>query len=172
MDADNRTRLVKNVESVVSRVSARHVELLFLALLLIGVAYQVIRGVGYPRLAGHFPTVVGVPTIVMILYVFGKRFRANERDSELAAADLQDRLLLVQGIGWVLLLFSLVVVLGLTVGCTVFLVLYYRLKRELGWTRLVVYVGVFLVFVILVFQVVLQIPLYEGVIGIPQGIPR
>jgi hypothetical protein len=171
MGIDDQTQLKERVETVVSRVSTRHVELLFLTLLLIGVVYQVVRGFDYPRLAGHFPVVVGVPTVLMILYVFRDRFPASDETVDLDSEEVQDRLLLVQGFAWVLLLFSLVIGLGLTVGCTVFLVLYYRLKRQFGWTRLVIYVSLFLAFVILVFQLVLQIPLYGGIFGIPQGIP-
>lgn len=170
MNADD--SVTQRVEKLVSLVDPKHVELLFLLVLLVGVLYQVVLGFDYPRLAGHFPVIVGVPTIGMVLYVLGKQLSTTtERDGELDAAAIEDRLMLAQGVFWVLLLFGLVVVLGLTIGCTVFLVLYYRLKRELGWFRLVAYVGLFLVFVLLVFQTVLQIPLYEGVLGIPQGVP-
>lgn len=170
MNADD--SVTKRVEKLVSLVDPKHVELLFLLVLLVGVLYQVVLGFDYPRLAGHFPVIVGVPTIGMVLYVLGKQLSTTtERDGELDAAAIEDRLMLAQGVFWVLLLFGLVVVLGLTIGCTLFLVLYYRLKRELGWFRLAAYVGLFLVFVILVFQTVLQIPLYEGVFGIPQGVP-
>lgn len=164
-------RVTKRVAELVSLVDPKHVELLFLSILLVGVLYQVVLGFDYPRLAGHFPVIVGIPTIGMVLYVLGKRlFTTSEREDVSDAAATEDRLMLAQGVFWVLLLFVLVVALGLTIGCTVFLVLYYRLKRELGWVRLAAYVGLFLLFVLLIFQTVLQIPLYEGVLGIPQGV--
>lgn len=167
-DSSLRNRAV----DLVSRVDPGHVEVLFLLILLGGVLYQVVLGFKYPRLAGHFPVLVGVPTAVMILYVLRKQlWTARGREDDPDAGTVRDRLLLAQGVFWVLLLFGLVVALGLTIGCTVFLALYYRFKRELGWVRLLVYVVVFLAFVFLVFQTVLEIPLYEGVFNIPQEFP-
>lgn len=170
MPVDDKIR--DRAADLVTRLQPRHVEVFFLLFLLVGVTYQVVRGVGYPRLAGQFPVVVGVPTVGMVLYLLGRRLsRSADRQGELSAAAIEARLKLAEGVFWVLLLFVFVVALGLTIGCTAFLLLYYRYKRGLEWPRLAAYVGLFLVFVIVVFQIVLQIPLYEGVLGIPQTLP-
>lgn len=156
--------------SAIAKVRPRWVELLFLSVLGIGLSYQVAQAFSYPRLSGLFPLIVGIPTLSLILYItVTDVLRGTETEGQ-TDSELEDRLLLVQGVAWTLLLLGLVYVFGLVIGAATFLITYYRVKGTPVW-KLAALTGTFLLFAIVVFQIVLQIPLYKGFLGLPQTIP-
>jgi hypothetical protein len=156
--------------TIIAKVRPKWVELLFLLLLGVGLTYQVALAFSYPRLSGLFPLIVGVPTLGLIAYItVTDVLRGSEAESK-DGSELEDRFLLLQGVAWTLLLLALVYVIGLVIGAAVFLVAYYRTKGTSAW-KLAMLTGIFLLFAIVVFQIVLQIPLYEGLLGLPQTVP-
>lgn len=167
---DSTSSLRDTLLTVISRVRPEWVELLFLSVLSVGILYQVVRAFGYPRLSGLFPLIVGIPTLGLLLYIEITDVLLGEESEPDSKADLEDRLLLLQGVFWTMLLLALVYTLGLVIGAAIFLVVYYRTKGTPLW-KLGVLTGIFLTFAIVVFQIVLQIPLYRGLLNLPQTIP-
>lgn len=160
----------QSVLAIIAKVRPKWVELLFLLFIGVGLAYQIAQALSYPRLSGLFPLIVGIPTLALIVYIIiTDVFRGSTTESEVES-DIEDRFLLIQGVAWTLLLLALVYLFGLVIGAAVFLVGYYRTKGTAVW-KLVMLTGVFLLFAIVVFQIVLQIPLYQGILGLPQTVP-
>lgn len=136
-----------------------------------------------------FPLVIGVPAFllfgVLLLTQFSSRFA--DLIGSLATSDMfafeeqfgedrdgwteEDTLLarrkrLVKITLWMLALFGLVLLVGFLPATVVFLLGFYRLYAECGWSRSIGYTLVFTVLVILIFDVVMGTPFYQGILGI------
>lgn len=136
-----------------------------------------------------FPLVIGVPTFllfgVLLLTQFSSRFAdlvgslatsdmfgfedqfGEQRAGEPAAETrLARRRRLAKISLWMLALFGLVFLVGFLPATVLFLVGFYRFYAECGWVRSIGYTVVFTVFVVLIFDVVMGTPFYQGVLGI------
>lgn len=174
MDFDKNASLVEKAERYIHLIRPKYVEISFLLLIITLVIYQIAKSFSFPRLAGTFPTIVGVPTVILAVYVLISEIRSEKNNGEVKQEDLSpahDQIRLVQGLLWVVLLLGLVLILGMVIGSIIFLILYYRFERELNWLRIFGYTAMFLVFIVFIFQTILQIPLYEGFFAIPQELP-
>ena len=172
----------------------------FTLLLLAFVGSLLVMTLEYGRQTRLVPLVIGVPTFVMLgvllamqlsprLASYADRYAAGglfedfadqideiERDDVVASNEektdtFASRVELVRVLGWVVVLFILVVVVGFLLGSFVYLVGFYRLRARQDWVRTVVYSVVVWVFAVVVFKAVLNTPLYEGLLGIDIPLP-
>lgn len=136
-----------------------------------------------------FPTVIGVPSIILLAalivvqsservgdtvgkFASSDVFGFDERFSDSTADQSEDdplharrKRLLVIGL-WMVLMFVLVIIMGFIPATVVFLLGFYRLYADVGWPRTVGYTFVFTVMVILVFDVVMGTRLYQGILEV------
>lgn len=67
--------------------------------------------------------------------------------------------------GWILGLFSAILLLGFLVGIPVFLVPFYRYRADAPWTKAALYTGVIWFFTYLIFVQIVNAPLYAGLLA-------
>lgn len=171
-------------------VDSKYPEYLFITALFLFFAVLLGMTPRYDPDTRLFPLVIGVPTILMIallwLFRFSDRLQMpTESDSTSEIFDVDEG---VQGQSksdqddepslpmqrkrvanialWTLLLFGLILLVGFLPGTLVFLVAYYRWQAGREWAQTLLYSIVIWVLVIAVFDVLLGISFYEGLLGI------
>ena len=181
-------------------IEGRRLDAAFTLVLLAFVGTLLVMTLDYGRQTRLVPLVIGVPTFAMLAallamqlsprlaavagrYAAGGLFedfadRIDELELEDAEADeappadpVSGRYELALVLGWVLVLFLLVVVIGFLAGSFVYLLGFYRLRAKQDWLRTVAYTVVVWVFAVVIFKAVLNTPLYEGLLGVEIPLP-
>ena len=143
-----------------------------------------------------FPLVIGVPTLLLLVGLLAVQLssRLNEAASRYASSELfevdevvdeleeddtdaeqrtlqEERVDVILISLWTLALFGVVLLIGFLPGTLVFLLGYYRLQADQSWIRTVAFSLAMWLFVIVIFEVVLNTPFYTGVLGVELPLP-
>ena len=120
----------------------------------------------YSKGAMLFPLVIGIVTAIFLGIAVGRN-AINARNSNNSifsdASSEGDDIFLPIAI--LLVVTVLVIVLGFHLGGLIFLIYFYRSQAELTWKRTIVSSVIFWALVIIVFEMILGLRLYEGVFG-------
>lgn len=147
-----------------------------------------------------FPLVIGVPTLLLLLLllVIESSSRIDALASRYTSSDLfqlgdlpgegEESPFARGGVGagksrgearrdvlvfslWIVALFGVTLLVGLLPGTLLFLLAYYRFYSGRGWSRTLLYSLVTWLFIVVVFDVVLNTPFYTGLFDVQLPLP-
>lgn len=145
-----------------------------------------------------FPLVIGVPTFALLTFLLALQMstKLRERVDRLSTSNLFTMENQLRDIGgrepaeapnegddlerrkraaivslWTLVLFALIIIVGILPGILAFMLAFYRLRARQDWLRTIAYSGIVWLFIVLIFDVVLNTPLYNGLFGLSVPLP-
>lgn len=156
--------------------------------MIIFVTFITIRSFGYSSRGRLVPLIVAIPTLGLLLVVstyqispaFADRidsiFQTNGLDIDERMSDLGDReditsseeaqetKQLVQVLAWIVITFVLILLVGFLPGLLIFLLGFYKVQARQPWTSTILYTLLAWGFIYAIFQIILNVPLYEGIL--------
>jgi len=157
-------------------------KLIFSLVMLIIFVGMLIMSMGYSQKARFVPLVVSIPGVIVSavqvfieLRSFFKKRLKDEAVQEIAATvDTKKRKLpdaqVARSekiiIGWILFLLGLIFIFGFWVAIPVFLLLFFRIYGKESWTFTIVSTACSWGVIFLIFQVLLKVPIYGGLLEI------
>lgn len=168
----------------------RKASFIFTLLLLLLVLSMVVASFGYRPKARLFPLVIGVPTLLMLVFLaaaeffprFSKRLEVGietffgGRLSEVAEGGNARETSETSGwvrvgtiFGWLVLLFGLVFFAGFYVASPPFLLLFFLVEAKLSWPRALAFTLAISIPIYLIFDLGLNMSIWPG--AIPEIIP-
>lgn len=180
-----------DLDSAVEKISEHKwvdIDRIFLLSMFIFVTYVLIRSFGYSSRGQLLPLIVSIPTLGLLIIVLAYKisptfaehinslFKTNGLDIEERMGDLGDRgdvttseepgetKQLVQVLAWILITFILILLTGFLPALLIFLSAFYRIQAKQPWTLTILYTLLAWGFIYVIFQIVLNVPLYQGIL--------
>lgn len=145
-----------------------------------------------------FPLVIGIPTFLLLLFLLVVQVstRFNRKIERYATSNLFDLDEVVSDMDrsvagggatrrslpekrknvlsislWTLALFGIILLVGFLPGTLIFLLAFYRFHAGQNWFRTLAYSLVMWLFVVVIFEIVLNTPFYTGLLGVELPLP-
>lgn len=140
-----------------------------------------------------FPYVVGIPSFLLVIGLFLVQWSArlnafidNYRSEDLFEVDnsFEDdldyenevdlrtsRIRTLKISAWIIGLFILIYLFGFLPATLLFLLFYFNLESKLSWPRTILFTGLVWLFIVVLFDMILNTPFYTGVFRIVIPVP-
>jgi len=149
-------------------------KLVFSLVMLIIFAGMLVMSMGYSQKARFVPLVVSIPGVIVstvqllieLRSFFNQRLKAVPDSEKRRVKDEQVARSEKMIVGWILFLLALIFIVGFWVAVPVFLLLFFRIYGKESWTFTIVGTACSWGVIFVIFQVLLKVPIYEGLLEI------